>query len=85
MSYRQERLIQWGVWIRTFDYMDIETKELIADLLVSVILALLAWEGGAQPTITVACISIVHSVHIPRAIRAYREAKYQIPLDEADE
>jgi len=81
MSYRQQRLVQWGLWAQTVRNMDIETQELAADLAVSLMLASFVFYQSANPTFIAGCITLVHSVHIPRAIRAYREAKHDFPLD----
>lgn len=81
MSYRQDRNAQWGVWMETVNRMDIKTKEIIADVLVSLLIASFAYQGGADPTFSVGAITFVHSVHIPRALRAYREAKFHVPTD----
>jgi len=80
MSHRHERLIHWDLWMQTWENMDIETQELGADVAVSAMLASFVFYAGANPTFIAGCITLVHSVHIPRAIRAYREAKHDFPL-----
>ena len=81
MSYRNDPKAQVGVFLRTVEHMEIKSQEIISDLLISALLASLVPYGGANPTFIAGCITVVHSVHIPRALRAYREAKHDFPLE----
>jgi hypothetical protein len=61
--------------------MDIETKEIMADVLIAVLILAPIFTQGANAATQSALAAFVHSVHIPRAIRAYRKAKYELPSD----
>lgn len=77
MSYSHQHH-QRELWGKTLENMDLETKDLVANLAVCAMILYLAAAGGANPTFSVGAIAFVQSVHIPRAIRAYRQAKYDI-------
>jgi hypothetical protein len=47
--------------------------------LIAVLILAPIFTAGANPAVQSAFAAFVHSVHIPRAIRAYREAKYETP------
>lgn len=85
MSYRQERLVQWGVWLRTVENMDIESKEIGADVLVAVLILAPIFTHGADPATQGALAAFVQSVKLPRAIRAYKEARYEVPSTESEQ
>lgn len=65
--------------------MDIETKEIVADFLIAALILAPIFTEGADPALQSFFAAFVHSVHIPRAIRAYRQAKYEIPATESEQ
>lgn len=77
MNYTQNGQYQISFWYAVLEEMNVETQEIVANLLICGLIASLAIFEGANSTFTVGAIAFVQSVNIPRAIRAYRQAKFK--------
>ena len=84
MSYQKHPHPTQTIW-ETFKRMRIESQEIVANLVVCGLIFASMAEYGSSPTFSVAAMAFVQSVHLPRMIRAYREAKYQLPNQQTND
>lgn len=77
MSYTYDEQYQTiSFWYAVLEEMNVETQEIIANLLVCGMLVSVIFLRDGNPTVIAGFIAFVQSVNVPRAIRAYRSAKF---------
>lgn len=82
MSYTQ-RPDHIEFTIKVLSAMNIDFWEIVSNFLISCLIGYIILVGDANPTIGVAAIAFVHSVQLPRLVRAYHTAKADVEAQNA--